>query len=50
MSKVPIDEKYLQKIIETTQTIEGYKKASTDVIQKVQSIRKKYGIKVSAKR
>ena len=50
MSKSPIDEKYLQKIIETTQNIEGYHKASKDVVKKVQSLRKKHGIKVSAKR
>ncbi len=50
MSKSPIDEKYLQKIIETTQSIEGYTKASKDVIEKVQLLRKKHGIKVSVKR
>ena len=50
MSKSPIDEKYLQKIIETTQNIEGYPKASKDVVKKVQNLRKRYGIKVSAKR
>ena len=49
MSKSPIDEKYLEKIIETTQNIEGYKKASIEVVNKVQTIRRKYGIKVSAK-
>ncbi len=50
MSKSPIDEKYLQKIIATTQSIEGYAQASKDVIEKVQSLRKKHGIKVSVKR
>ena len=50
MSKSPIDEKYLQKIIETTQRIEGYTKASKEVVNKVQILRKKYGIKVSVKK
>ena len=50
MSKNPIDEKYLQQIIETTQKIEGYPKASRDVVAKVQILRKKHGIKVSSKR
>ncbi len=50
MSKSPIDEKYLEKVIDTTQNIEGYRKASADVVKKVQTIREKYGIKVSSKR
>jgi len=50
MSKSPIDEKYLQKIIETTQRIEGYTKASKEVVNKVRVLRKKYGIKVSVKK
>jgi hypothetical protein len=50
MRKKPIDEKYLQKIIDTTQNIEGYTKSSKDVIKKVQLLIKKYGIKVSVKR
>jgi hypothetical protein len=50
VSKPPIDEKYLQKIIETTQRIEGYTKAGKEVVSKVQILRKKYGIKVSAKK
>ena len=50
MSKNPISEKYLQKIIDTTQSIEGYKKASADVVKKVHTMKEKYGIKVSSKR
>lgn len=50
MSKHPIDQKYLKKIVNTTQSIEGYGTASKDVIKKVKSLRKKYGIKVSIKR
>ncbi len=50
MSKSPIDEKYLQKVIETTQNIEGYPKASKKIVKKVQNLRKKYGIQVSVKR
>jgi hypothetical protein len=50
MSKSPIDEKYLQKIVETTQSIEGYTKASKEAVKKVKILREKYGIKVSAKK
>ncbi len=50
MSKNPVNKKYLQKIIDTTQNIEGYKNASADVVKKVHTIREKYGIKVSAQR
>ena len=49
MSKSPIDKKYLQKIIETTQSIKGYSKAGKEVVKKVQALRKKYGIKVEFK-
>jgi len=50
MSKNHISEKYLKKIIDTTQSIEGYKKANADIVKKVHIIREKYGIKVSAQR
>ena len=40
----------LKKMIETTQLIEGYKKADNQTIQEVKRLRKKYDIKVSAKR
>ncbi len=50
MSKNPVDQKYLKKIINTTQSIEGYEAASKGVVKKVKSLREKYGIKVSTKR
>lgn len=50
MSKNPLDKKDLEKIIKTTQNIEGYKKPSKEIIQKAKSIREKYNIKVSAKK
>jgi predicted DNA-binding helix-hairpin-helix protein len=50
MSKTPITKQELLKTIQTTQIIEGYKKASDDVVKKVKSLRKQYGIKVSPKR
>ena len=50
MTKQPLEKKELTKIIKTSQNIEGYKDASSKVINEVKSIREKYGIKVSAKK
>ena len=50
MCKNPIMQRELKKVIKTTQSIEGYKEAGSDVVKKVKSLREKYGIKVSAKR
>ncbi len=50
MSKNPVDAKELDKIIKTTQNIEGYKEASKEVVQEVELLREKYGIKVQASR
>lgn len=50
MSKNPLDKKDLEKIIKTTQNIEGYKEPSKEIIQEAKSIREKYGIKVSTKK
>lgn len=47
MSKNPINKKIISKVIEASQAIEGYTNASVDIIKKAQSLRKKYGIKVS---
>ncbi len=46
MSKNPVDSKELEKIIKTTQNIEGYKEANKKVIKEVELLREKYGIKV----
>ena len=46
MSKNPIDKKELEKIIKTTQNIEGYKEPTKEVIEEVRRLREKYGIKV----
>lgn len=48
MSKNPIDSKELEKIINTTQNIEGYKEASSEVVKEVKQLREKYGIKVQS--
>lgn len=48
MSKNPINSKELEKIIQTTQNIEGYKEASKEVVQEVKLLREKYGIKVQS--
>lgn len=50
MSKNPLNKKELKKIIKTTQSIEGYEQASSEVIKEAKNIREKYGIKVSTKR
>ncbi len=46
MSKNPIDSKELAKVIQTTQSIEGYREASKEVIEEVKQLREKHGIKV----
>jgi len=46
MSKNPLDKKELEKIIKTTQNIEGYKEPSKEVIAQVKTLREKHGIKV----
>lgn len=50
MSKNPINKVILSQTIKTTQAIEGYNQADKQTIQKAQSLRAKYGIKVSAKK
>jgi len=46
MSKNPLDKKELEKIIKTTQNIEGYKEPSKELIEQVKTLREKHGIKV----
>lgn len=48
MSKNPVDSKELDKIIKTTQNIEGYKEANKEVVKEVNILREKYGIKVQS--
>lgn len=50
MKKKISDKTYLQKVIHTTQRIEGYMEPSPEVKEKAESLRKKYGIKVSVKK
>ncbi|WP_298752794.1 hypothetical protein [uncultured Arcobacter sp.] len=50
MTKRILDKDYLKKVIKTTQSIEGYKEPSKEVIAEAKILREKYGIKVSAKR
>jgi len=47
MSKNPINKKIISKIVTISQAIEGYSTPNNSVIQKAQSLREKYGIKVS---
>ncbi len=50
MSKHPVNVMDFKKIIKTTQSIEGYKEASAEVIKKVMSLKEKYGVKVQGSR
>jgi len=50
MSKNPINKKIIARVVRISQEIEGYTKPDTTVIQKAQSLREKYGIKVSSRR
>ena len=42
MNKAPINLLLLKKTIQTTQAIEGYKPASTEIIQKVQQLKQQH--------
>lgn len=48
MCKNPIDSKELEKVIQVTQNIEGYKEASKEVVNEVRKLKEKYGIKVQS--
>ncbi|QKF81751.1 hypothetical protein [Halarcobacter ebronensis] len=50
MTKKVLDKQNIKKIVDTTQHIEGYSEASKKVKDEAKIVRKKYGIKVSAKR
>jgi len=50
MSKNPDNKNIISKIVSISQAIEGYTPSSTSVIVKAQLLRKKYGIKVSARK
>lgn len=50
MSKNPLDKKELEKVIKTTQAIEGYKEPSKELIKEIKDIKSKYGIKVQRKK
>ncbi|MFA5501854.1 MAG: hypothetical protein WC253_04365 [Sulfurovaceae bacterium] len=50
MSKNPINRTILKRTIKTTQAIEGYKEADSQIVKKAKMLREKYGIKVSVKR
>jgi hypothetical protein len=50
VSKNPISAETLKKIIYTTQLIEGYQPANSDVVKKVQDLKNRYGIKVSPRK
>lgn len=50
VSKNPISAETLKKTIYTTQLIEGYLPANSEVIKKVQDLKNRYGIKVSSRK
>lgn len=50
MSKNPVNKKIVSKVIATSQAIEGYGSSKSETVKKAQSLREKYGIKVSASR
>jgi len=47
MQKIKIDKKTIRKVVEISQSIEGYKKADKETVSEVKKIREKYVIKVS---
>lgn len=47
MNKKPLNKEILQKTIQTTQAIEGYILADKPVQNKINKLKKQYGIKVS---
>lgn len=50
MSKYPLTKEILEKTVQTTQAIEGYKRAEGKTAQKAQETKEKYGIKVSPRK
>lgn len=50
MNTKPFTPAELKKIIQTTQAIEGYKPASSEVIQKIQKLRQQHDIQVSTRK
>ena len=50
MQKIKIDKKTIRKVVEISQSIEGYKSADKKIIDKVKKIREKYAIKVSLRK
>lgn len=50
MNKKALGRSELKKIIQTTQAIEGYKPATVEVVQKIQQLRRQYGIQVSPRK
>ena len=50
VSKNPISAETLKKTIYTTQLIEGYQPANSEVVKKVQDLKNRYGIKVSPRK
>ena len=48
MNKRPPSKEMLDKTIQTTQAIEGYRPPNEETVKKVQQLREKHGIKVSA--
>lgn len=50
MDKKPLSKTRLKKIIQTTQAIEGYKPASSEIVEKIKQLRARYGIEVSPRK
>lgn len=50
MNKSTFNKTELKRIIQTTQAIEGYKPASTEVVKKIQQLRQQHVIQVSPRK
>ena len=50
MSKNPLNKKELEKVIKTTQAIEGYTNSNESSTKQAKALMERYGIKVSTKR
>lgn len=50
MSKNPFNKDELEKIVTTTQLIEGYIKPSSNISKETKDIKIKYGIKVQSRK
>lgn len=50
MRKIKLTKKEIEKIVRTTQALEGYEPATKEVKEQTKKLREKYDIQVSAKK